>query len=79
MLAMDRRSRVFQAALTVREESVRGPGGGIWSVRFDDGHEASVCVALLRERWHVPIRILCLWGNYYKVPSPLLSPLPSPP
>ena len=65
VIAWDARVAAYQAAVMVQQESVRGQGGGTWVVRFDCGHEASVVVGALRERWHVPVRVLCLWGNYY--------------
>lgn len=52
---------------------MHGEGGGTWAVRFDCGIEASVAVSGLRERWHVPVRVLALWGHYY--PATVLEAL----
>ncbi|KOO33148.1 protein kinase [Chrysochromulina tobinii] len=73
VIAWDARVGAYQAAVMAQQESVHGEGGGTWVVRFDCGHEASVVVGALRERWHVPVRVLCLWGNYY--PATVLEAL----
>jgi hypothetical protein len=73
VIAWDARVAAYQAAVMAQQESVHGEGGGTWVVRFDCGHEASVVVGALRERWHVPVRVLCLWGNYY--PATVLEAL----
>ena len=63
----ERQGGRFQPAVLLREEVARGTanGGGVWAARFDDGTEASVPVSRLRDRWHSPLRVLCLWGNYH--------------
>ena len=35
-------------------------------VRFEFGSEASIPLQRLRERWSCPLRVVALWGNYYK-------------
>ena len=67
LIAWDARCAQFQAAVLVHEESSRGAssGGGKWIVRYDDGDEASVDVSLMRDRWQLHLRVLCLWGDYY--------------
>ena len=35
-------------------------------LRFDSGADGAVPLSLIRERWHVPLRVLLLWGDYHQ-------------
>ena len=49
---------------------VREKGGNRLEVAFGDAEAWErprvTTLSLLRERWHVPLRVLALWGNYHK-------------
>ena len=49
---------------------VRERGGNRLDVSFNDAEAWErphvTTLSLLRERWHVPLRVLALWGNYHK-------------
>ena len=70
--AWDERVELFQAAVAMCEGHGHG-SGVVWTVRFDDGLEATVPLTRLRERWNVPVRLLCRWGNYH--PARILESL----
>ena len=75
VVAWDERADAFQAAVVLyQDRAAARPGAPSpgkrcsdppWAVRFDDGYESRVGLGALRERWGMPLRTLCLWGNYH--------------
>ena len=57
---------------------VREKGGNRLEVAFGDAEAWErprvTTLALVRERWHTPLRVLALWGNYHKVSRSLTLP-----
>ena len=43
---------------------IEAPDGAGYKARFDDGVEQKLEIATLRERWTLPLRVLCRYGDY---------------
>ena len=51
----------FESAVVVEAKV-----GAKLRLRFDSGADGAVPLSLIRERWHVPLRVLLLWGDYHQ-------------